>query len=170
MRALQGAGEGAEVQATAYALMVLLQRVCNCSASTPGHVRAWKHHRDVLKRGSGDDSEWRKLRSEDKEGVRLWAGLTQKTQEAVKPYLTLSAELPPEAGPAEPEPSPIFRVGLSYSGWLPRWCHQLLQHVEGARGRPLPAPPRARSCCSACSRACGTTSGWRAACCRTCCS
>ena len=133
VRALQGAGEGAEVQATAYALMVLLQRVCNCSASTPGHVRAWKHHRDVLKRGSGDDSEWRKLRSEDKEGVRLWAGLTQKTQEAVKPYLTLSAELPPEAGPAEPEPSPIFRVGLSYSGWLTRWCHQLLQHVSKAR-------------------------------------
>ena len=52
----------------------------------------------------------------------------------MKPYLRLSAELGAgeAAGATEPEPSPVFRPGCSYSGWLTRWVQQLLQHADAA--------------------------------------
>ena len=136
IRTLQGAGEGPAVQATAYALMMLLQDVCHCSEATPALLPTWWAHRKVLQSGGqGDDRAWKALSNEQKTAVKLWAGLAEPTRHAVKPYLRLSAELGAgeAAGATEPEPSPVFRPGCSYSGWLTRWGQQLLQHADAAR-------------------------------------
>ena len=134
IRTLQGAGEGPAVQATAYALMMLLQDVCHCDEGTPALLPTWWAHRKVLQSGQGDDRAWKALSTEQKTALKLWAGLAEPTRHAVKPYLRLSAELGAgeAAGATEPEPSPVFRPGCSYSGWLTRWVQQLLQHADAA--------------------------------------
>ena len=122
------------MQATAYALMILLQEVCHCNEATPALLPAWWAHRKVLQgSGQGGDCTWKALSHEQKTAVKLWAGLAEPTRHAVRPYLRLSAELPSDAGTTEPEPSPVFRPGCSYSGWLTRWGQQLLQHAARLR-------------------------------------
>ena len=59
IRTLQGAGEGPAVQATAYALMMLLQDVCHCDEGTPALLPTWWAHRKVLQSGQGDDRAWK---------------------------------------------------------------------------------------------------------------
>ena len=98
IRTLQGAGEGPAVQATAYALMMLLQDVCHCGEATPALLPTWWAHRKVLQSGQGDDRAWKALSTEQKTALKLWAGLAEPTRHAVKPclrlsYLTLSRTL-----------------------------------------------------------------------------
>ena len=47
------------MQATAYALMMLLQDVCHCDQATPALLPTWWAHRKVLQSGQGDDRAWK---------------------------------------------------------------------------------------------------------------
>ena len=98
IQSLQGAGDGKAVQATAYALMVLLQRVCHCNRATPADMPIWRSYRDRLKAGENPEqlanTEFRRLSRERRSAITLWSGLQEATRNAVRPYLTLSAELP----------------------------------------------------------------------------
>jgi len=121
------------VQAAAYALGVLLRRVCSCTADTPQRYQEWYDSNARSERQGPRQSTWRQLPEEQRHAFEVWGSLSEGTRRAAKPYLLLSAEARASRAGRNLEPSPIFVPGIRYSEWLTRWSKQLLGHVAKLR-------------------------------------
>lgn len=140
--ALRDASEGQIVQASAYALGVLLRRVCGCTAETPQRFTEWYDANARSERQGPRASAWRSLPPEDRRPFETWASLSDETRRAAKPYLVLSAEARGGVAAREPERSPIFVSTIRYAEWLRRWSRQLLAYIAKLRESLLSVDPQ----------------------------
>ena len=152
LKALRDASEGQVVQSAAYALTMLLQRVCKCNAETPTLLRV---RAEMIAEHTGGGSSGghaaacRIIDDEQRKALELWGGLSEAAQRTVHPYLTLHATLSHERrrvsdvcsdgvplDKATAAMACVFIPGIRYSDWLIGWARQL-QH-QLARLRELP--------------------------------